>query len=636
MGFDVVEAGFLQMLRLLAPAVVVSLVQLPVAGPLPAADGLIAGRVVDGATGRAVTGVVVVLTPRPAADAPRSESPNAANLPVRVLVDASGRFIFAGLRAGAYELAANRRGFVSGAFGKLRPDGAGLSFPLAEHERRTDVTLRVWKFGSIGGTVMDEMNEPVVGVNVDLLRREWVGGELRFNRSGASATTDDRGVFRIGSLLPGDYLVAVVSSTNTIRQDLLDAPNGASAEMKYALGQVGGVAQSSGHRDVQSAGQFVLHGAARSVIAPEPAADGRVVVYPSAFFPEAPGTVAQASTIAMAAGESKTIPAIRLRPTPALRVTGTVTGPAGGSSTTLLLMPQHVDGFAAESGFTAAKTLTDARGAFTFLGVTPGVYRLRAYTATAVPGASANAGPVLRSTYWLHETVTVGTTDLVLSLTMRPSLAVSGRLVFEGQRSQPRPEQIARDVVNVTPADGRSVSSLTGRSAAGTPGTFSIVELAGGRYALRMFATPAGWYLKSMTRGGADVIDVPFELSDDLSDFIVTYTDKPTTIRGTVRTTAGAADPESLIIVFPVVAQRWTDAGRTPIRMRSTRTAATGVFTVTGLPPGDYLVAAVADASASTWQTPAFLEALSRVATRIRLEEGTTINQDLRRVEVIR
>ena len=619
------------------------------APPARPATGLIAGRVIDGVSGQPVNGVVVTLVMRPGPGAPavttttQAQLGGAAAQPVNVLVDGTGRFTFTALRPGSYEITAARRGFAPGAFGRLRPEGGIQWMALTENERRTDVAIRVWKHSSIGGDVRDEANEPVVGVNVFVLRRESIAGELRFNAAGWT-TTDDRGAYRIGSLLPGDYLVSVPSTTYSYPLSALDLSNGPTPppEVRNLVNQgIGGAAFIPGSRDAQRVGNFIVHEAARAPISPPPAADGTIMVYPTAYFPDTPISVATASVVAIAAGESRAIPPIRLRPSAAVRVSGTVTAPTGGSGglTTLVLIPQHGESWASEISVQAARTITNTAGAFTFLGVTPGTYRLRGHSTVSPqppPGfAAADYTPSTAATFWLNETVTVGSSDLTLTLVLKPALSVSGQLVFEGKGTPPDPKRIARDVVNVAPADGRALSSLTGRDWGMPPGGFTIGELPGGRYLLRSsYSAPAGWFLKSMTRDGVDAIDVPFDLTSDIRSFVVTFTDRPAVVRGSVLTTAGVADPDAIVIAFPVSSQRWTESGRTPIRMRSARVTSTGTYVINGLPPGDYLVGAVADTSAASWQTPRFLETLSRGATRIRVDDGATVTQDLRRVEV--
>ena len=621
----------------------------PSSGQIQPADALVAGRVVDAVTGKAVTGVVVTLTPRAAPGAPplpvpaRGEIPDPTTQPVRVLVDAGGRFAFTALRAGHYDVTAARRGYVAGAFGKLRADGAGIPFALDPSERRTDVVIRVWKHASIAGIVVDEANEPVVGVSVFLQRREWIGGELRLNAAPSTATTDDRGAYRIGSLLPGDYLVVVPSTQDTIPTSALDQVTtnpSPPPDIRDAVATVAGQALPLGHRDVQRAGDFVLHGRPRAVITPDPTSDGGVTVYPTAYLPEAPGTVSTATLITLAASEARVVTPIRLRPTSSVRVSGLVTGPSGPAALfTLVLAPVAADGFASEYGFEAARTVTNAAGEYTFLGVTPGVYRMRGSVVSPAPpppGAAAPgyavAPPV--PTLWLSETITVGARDVTLPLTAHSGFTVSGHVVFEGQRAPPKPEQTTRGLVSIARADGRQVRDLLGRDAGAVqPGTFQWADIAGGRYVFRV-AAPSGWSLKSITRGGQDAIDAPFDLTEDISNVVVTFTDRPTSVRGTALTTAGAPDADALVIIFPVTPQRWTDAGRSPIQMRTARPSPSGAYSFSGLPPGSYFIAAVHDASASTWQTARFLEALSRQATRLRLDEGAAITQDLRRSEI--
>jgi hypothetical protein len=124
------------------------------------------------------------------------------------------------------------------------------------------------------------------------------------------------------------------------------------------------------------------------------------------------------------------------------------------------------------------------------------------------------------------------------------------------------------------------------------------------------------------------------DLDDDISDVVVTLTDRPTTLKGSVRTSAGSADTEADVIVFPVNPLRWSGFSQSPLRIRNVRTDANGAYLLTGLPPGDYFVAAISDASAGGWQSAKFLESLSRQAVRVTLAESAPVTQDLKRVEI--
>ena len=57
-----------------------------------------------------------------------------------------------------------------------------------------------------------------MNTTVRVLKRGIVGGQWRLT-PGAQDTTDDRGAYRIGMLEPGEYVVAVPMSQNTMMID---------------------------------------------------------------------------------------------------------------------------------------------------------------------------------------------------------------------------------------------------------------------------------------------------------------------------------------------------------------------------------------------------------------------------------
>jgi len=87
-------------------------------------------------------------------------------------------------------------------------------------------------------------------------------------------------------------------------------------------------------------------------------------------------------------------------------------------------------------------------------------------------------------------------------------------------------------------------------------------------------------------------------------------------------------------VVFPTDAAHWKDFGLNPRRLRSSRTTASGSYSFTALPPGDYIVAAVKDEFGSTWQTPEMFETLSRIGSQVSIAEGDTRAHDLKMVVV--
>ena len=120
--------------------------------------------------------------------------------------DAQGRFAFGGLAAGEYSLWAEGNGFGP--------------VPYAESEIRVGgdrgdktVVFRIVPRGAIEGVVRDEFGDPMMRVNVSLLRPLWHEGRTTVSPWGQKST-DDRGRYRVGSLAPGTYIVCTGGDQN--------------------------------------------------------------------------------------------------------------------------------------------------------------------------------------------------------------------------------------------------------------------------------------------------------------------------------------------------------------------------------------------------------------------------------------
>ncbi len=102
-------------------------------------------------------------------------------------------------------------------------------------------------------------------------------------------------------------------------------------------------------------------------------------------------------------------------------------------------------------------------------------------------------------------------------------------------------------------------------------------------------------------------------------------------IGGTVRNAAGSADAS--VSVFPVERRAWVDYGSSPRRLQRVQPNQAGAYRITGVPAGEYFVAAVADDRSVDWRDPRHLDALSRIATRVTLadEESKALDLSARR-----
>ena len=164
------------------------LLLVPLAAALHAA--VIRGTVVENATGNALARAVVILQPI-------SGTPGDTR---SMRTTRFGGFEFDRLAAGAYVLKASRRGFLAMEYGQKRWNSAGAPVLIEENETAF-LNIRLSRFGSIGGTLLDENDIGLPGHDVVAYRN------TRPLALVTETTTDDRGEYRLHGLEPGTYLV---------------------------------------------------------------------------------------------------------------------------------------------------------------------------------------------------------------------------------------------------------------------------------------------------------------------------------------------------------------------------------------------------------------------------------------------
>ena len=127
--------------------------------------------------------------------------------------DDSGRFAFSALPEGRFNLSASKPGHITGTYGQRQPGRPGTPIQLGDGQR-LQVQLQITRGGVITGTVLDEQTEAIPGTPVRALRYVMQSGQRTLQQAG-SGTTDDRGVYRIYGLQPGEYIVfATPRNTN--------------------------------------------------------------------------------------------------------------------------------------------------------------------------------------------------------------------------------------------------------------------------------------------------------------------------------------------------------------------------------------------------------------------------------------
>ena len=570
--------------------------------------GLIVGRVIDAITGRPLRDAVVTL----AGAAPAVRDDEAP----RILTSADGYFVFRDLGRGPFQVRATRQGYIDGVAGRRRPDGPPSSIVLTDGQRIGDVDVRMWRPGAITGTIVDEAGELLVNIRVRAFRRTIGVGRPRFLAT-ATATSDDRGQYRLGGLVPGDYIVVMPAKHVNVPQ-----------AVAYEV-QAGRTIPPRGLETdlATSTATLILGGSLVGLEGspvPPPGNGDRPFIYPPAFEPAAlTGGVAVPLTIA--AGEEREGINLQLRPVATRRVTGFVVGPDGAAGgTPVRLWPEGFEDYGLEDDATTA--MADASGAFVFPAVPSGHYALRA---SRVPAAAADARVGSRTPLWAEVPIAVGASDVTgIVVTLNEALRIRGRVELQGTSPRTPPARLEQVAMVAQSVSGSPV--LSNPLASPISGSeFSIGGLSPGRYFVRPAAAPPGWTLRSVTYNGRDVSETPLELQSEVDDVLVTFTDRWTSVRGTVRAPGGQADAGVIVVAFSTDFQAWSDFGPSPRRMRSAPTNKSGGYEIAALPAGDYYLVALPDDIAGDWRDPAVLRTLARVASQVSLRDGDPKTQDL-------
>jgi protocatechuate 3,4-dioxygenase beta subunit len=624
----------------------------------PPASGLIVGRVVDAQSTRPVAGVFVALNGGP------PQTPNAPRVaPVRTITDEEGRFLFRGIAPGPYLVTAGVGsngytpngfivtgngfligGYLEGGYGQRRPNGPYALLDVKSGEAAGDVVIKLWKAAVVTGRVLDEAGEPLVNQVVGIVPFNTDGRLL----NGPTMRTNDLGEYRFSGLAPGNYVVYVpqtqVSVPMSVADELASGPPDPVAGRRFS--EANAPSPSSGGIRVGGSLMTTVPDVARfSAASPisnalAPAGDSELrTVYRTTFHPSAVN-VGQATRLELAAGDELGGVDVHLQPVPGVALSGMVldsSGPVPGLGLHLMPAEQGEDAAILEVGM----TVSDSRGAFAFPVVPAGRYMLVAWRAGGVPTGNQQkplADPTRVAEQpgaWAIQPVVVGNRPVEsVTVTIRPPVMVSGRVEFSGSSARPAAERLqsgfpvtvweARSLFRAPgPSSGSRIDPVTGRIT--VPGVSPP-----GRYFIGPPGLPSPWTLESITIGGRDATDAAFAIGDtDVTDVVITYTDRPASLAGTVTLPKTSGDAGASVFLFPANRNRWVDARLGSRTFRVTRTSPAGAFNWTSVPPGDYLVVALRDEDAGDWPDVQFLARLAAVATPIKVSANQAAKADL-------
>ena len=559
---------------------------------------------------------------------------------VSSVTDDRGRFVFTGLAAGRYTVMASKAAYLTSTHGATRPGRPGTPIAVAAGQQ-VEIRLLLSRGAVITGTVRDLTGQPASGVQVTVSRASEISAPSGYRFSSDAVITDDRGIYRVYGLGPGEYVVSALpraSGGEMFRASAADLD-----ALFRSLQQPGGVTTPAAGT---TAGTPVT-----IVGGPPTVASSRATNQTYGFSPTFhPGTTvaADAARLLVAAGEERSGVDIPLVPVHAARLEGTVI--SGEIAATRIRPALTVIG--PPQPTVAAPLLSGplADGTFTFTGVTPGRYLLVARTGPGAmmtyPGGGGGTtnNPDVPSLFAMQELSVDGTDIKGITLTLRPAAAISGRVTFERTTLTP-PEKLPTLRVGLSVApDATSVTPIVENSpiigAASPPntsvqddGSFRFTGVLPGTYLFSSSVPGAmgqtGWWLRSVMVNGRDVLDHPLEVEPavtEITGVVLTFSDRHSELSGTLTTATGQPASEFVVVVFSADRSHWRPNAR---RVKAVRPSSDGSFSVIDLPAGEYLIAALTDIEPDEWQQATFLESLVPGAVKVSIADGQRVRQDL-------
>jgi hypothetical protein len=530
--------------------------------------------------------------------------------------DDSGAFAFGGLPAGRFEIQAFKNGYLRGSYGASRPNRAGTPIVVKDGETIANRTMTIARGGVIAGVVRDPQGRPVPGLTVRVLKLGYnaLTGEpsLGVPDTSTISATDDRGEYRAFGLPPGGYLVL--------------------ANPVPASGRAGGPGVDDIRQltteDVQRALQTARAGAANIAAAPPSSpSSSRRVNYAPVFHPGVTDINA-AATIALGVSEERTGVDVVIQLVPTATISGKISSPSGALPP-LLSVAVVPSGPRAEmlagAGLRGPSTQPRPDGTYVIAGVAPGTYTLK-----AMMGRGRGAVPTDTLTLSAAAEINVSGLDLDVPLMLQPGVAITGRVVFEG--AQPTAAELQTLSFRLMAPGSGGALLATGGGRVDAEGRFSFASVTPDIYRF-VFSWDAAtardrWTIKSSMANGREAFEAPLRVNaNEPVDWTITYTDTPTNLTGVFQDRGGRAATDYYMLVFSSDRASWTPGSR---RIRMTRPATDGAFSVKGLPAGEYFLAALTDLEAGEWNDPALLEQLVGSSVKVTLREGATTTQDIR------
>jgi hypothetical protein len=489
--------------------------------------------------------------------------------------DDRGRFSIPVSSAGAWNLKASARGYVSQAYEEH--GFFSSSIVLTAESPTVDIRFTISPEASIKGFVLDEAGEPVrdAQVALQLVPAVTPGSPRVAGAARQTARTDDLGMYEFTDLPPGGYRLM------------------AQAHPWYAEASQGG----------------------SSATAVDPSLD---FAYPLTWFP-GNSDVATAETIVLNAGDIRQadfhlvpIPSIHLKITPAPR---TADAPNGRQGQVFPIVEEVAPGSLGPRPISLT-THRDAQGQFDISGLTPGLYQVRLSDGkSAMMNVTANSNPTLD--------FAVPQNDMA-KVTIHIDAPAAVAEEFEG-----RPGTALH--VNLIDTDTQRGTF----SATGDEGGFAGRRSSRGTTADRTLEVPPGRY-EVVLQGGTSVYLVGLNAKGaDASGRYVTVPAGETTLTvhvgvgrahvGGIATIEGKPAVAAMILLVPITIEDPDSIGF----LRLDQTNTDGSFDVENVIPGQYILVAIDRGWQIKWGDRLMLRHYLAQGVPMELKSSATVKQNV-------
>jgi uncharacterized protein (DUF2141 family) len=451
--------------------------------------------------------------------------------PVNSITDEQGHYKLTDLPPGSYRVrAANAGDFNSSRQKRITLSGRDLN----------DLDFNIVVSGKISGKVVDENKEPVPGMAIYLVSKEYYSGVVGYFFKGY-AKTDDRGQYTLARVTAGHpYFVMAQKEERTLPP--------------------------------------------RSQVPLDPRLRRRVPM--RTFYPNSPDKDG-AEALVLRPAEHREHVDIQLKKSQNYCMEGTLVGPFGPAALNFTVEAlQPSSGMSSVGGmFTVPPNgITGPDGKFRICDLSPGIYRLAAMDTS--PGSQQMPSNLAIGN------VAISDRDLQnVRIPLSPGLPLEGEVVWDG--TPPEQPVTTKVSVSLDPLSRNPITNAERPNArVDIPGTFSFPSLVMADYGVRTLVNAPGLYVKDVTYAGHSVLHEPLRLGSAVSGagMRVIMARDGATLGVRVTDKDGNPVPAIPVLVMPAdvpseaILQRFLVTGETD---------QSGQYTSHTLPPGKYYVAAI-------------------------------------------